>query len=441
MVLVALLSLALLPGCESVFGKEEGTRGALPGKRENVFSTERSLKSDATAGADAAEITVPEMRDRAEWTGPGGGAPRAYGNLALSMPVTRVWSSSIGEGADDKKALIAQPVVAEGKIFAIDSAAAVIALNAGDGAPLWRAQIPDPPVDDEDLNGSGLAYADGKIVATTSYGHVAALDAESGKILWQKQLPAPVRAAPAVDETHAYVTTTGNVVYSLSLADGAIGWRRAGVEENAALLGMAAPLPEGEIVVVPFSSGQLLGLRKLNGGTVWEENMARAVPAEGSLPAMSDIQGQLLLANRKLYAASHSGRMVALNPFTGRRLWESDAGSTSMPWLAGGTLYVLTVENQLAALSADDGRVIWVTDLPRYVDPDNRTDPVLWTGPLMAGGQLWIASSRGELRGVNPGNGKETASIDAGAPVYVPMLAAGGALYVLEDDGTLSAYR
>src|SRR5262249_53368533 len=160
-----------------------------------------------------------------------------------------------------------------------------------------------------------------------NYGNIAVLDASSGRILWQRLLPSPIRSAPIVDGDRIYVTTTTNVVYSLFLQDGSIGWNHQGVEETAGLMGMAAPLPYGEVVIVPFSSGQVLALRKLNGGPAWEGNLASAPPTEGTLPAMSDIQGEPVLDNNRLYVASHSGRLVAIEARSGQRLWENDAGS------------------------------------------------------------------------------------------------------------------
>jgi outer membrane protein assembly factor BamB len=267
------------------------------------------------------------------------------------------------------------------------------------------------------------------------------MEASSGQVLWQKQLPAPIRSAPVAEDNQVYVTTTANVVYSLSLADGSIGWSHQGVEETAALMGMAPPLPHGEIVITPFSSGQVKALRKLNGGGLWEENLASITSTEGTLPAMSDIQGPPVLDRGRLYVASHSGRLLKLEARSGQRLWETDAGSTEMPWLAGDVLFVLTIENQLAAVSADDGRVYWVEDLPRYVDPEDRTDPILWTGPVLAGGKLWLANSQGDLVTFDPNTGKEVNRRGVSSKVYIPLLAVGHTLYVLSDNGRLTAFR
>jgi outer membrane protein assembly factor BamB len=156
---------------------------------------------------------------------------------------------------------------------------------------------------------------------------------------------------------------------------------------------------------------------------------------------MSDIQGDVVMENGKLYVAGHSGRLAAIDARLGQRLWEAEAGSTSMPWIAGDTIYVLTIENQLAALSKTDGRVRWAVDLPRFVDMEDRTDPILWTAPVLAGGKLWVASSQGKLHSFDPRTGKELGDRSVGSAVYLSPIIANRTLYILSDDGTLTAYK
>jgi outer membrane protein assembly factor BamB len=156
---------------------------------------------------------------------------------------------------------------------------------------------------------------------------------------------------------------------------------------------------------------------------------------------MADIQGQPVLDNGKIYAASHSGFLAALDLRSGRHVWESDAGSVQTPWLAGKTLFVLTTENQLVALSAEDGKTIWAQNLPRYVDPENRTEVILWTGPVLASGKLWLGSSQGELRSFNPEDGDELDTLTGFSPIYLPPVIANRTLYVLDDSGKLMALK
>lgn len=437
-VALLLACLLLLGGCESIFGKSSGKRGALAGKRQDVFVADSTLKADAEL--KAVPVEIPAATEQADWPMAGGSLTRVLGNLALSDQPREVWSVSIGKGSQDENALLAMPVVADGKVFTVDSEGVVSAFSAKDGGKLWDRTVPDQRGEEDVIAGSGLAYEQGKLLVTTNFGHILSLDAATGKSQWQRMLQNPLRSAPVVADGRIYVVSTGNVLYDLSFTDGSVGWSHAGIQETALFLGMASPTVSGDLVIAPYSSGEVFSLRRLNGRLVWEDNLA-STKRSGTLPAMADIQAQPVVDGEKIYLTSHSGRFVALDARSGARLFEADVGAVQTPTVAGNSIFLLNTENQLTALSRENGHPRWVVDLQRYEDPDNRTVLVIWSGPVLAGGQLWLTNSLGQLKGFDPISGKEKFSLDIDAPCYLPPIVAGKTLYVLNDEGTLLAFR
>ena len=59
----------------------------------------------------------------------------------------------------------------------------------------------------------------------------------------------------------------------------------------------------------------------------------------------------------------------------------------------------------------------------------------------MAGGTLFVAGTKGRVIEINPRNGEKLDQWDAGDDISIAPIVAEGALYILNDDGTLSAYR
>ena len=57
-------------------------------------------------------------------------------------------------------------------------------------------------------------------------------------------------------------------------------------------------------------------------------------------------------------------------------------------------------------LSRDDGRVAWVTDLPRWENPEKQKDPITWWGPLLAGDRLVVAGTNQQALSVSPYTGE-----------------------------------
>ncbi len=126
--------------------------------------------------------------------------------------------------------------------------------------------------------------------------------------------------------------------------------------------------------------------------------------------------------------------------FPGQRVWQKDIGSAEMPWSAGANVFVITTEQQLVALTRQNGDIRWVTQLTRHKD-DDKDKPIVWTGPILAGGRLIAASSGGGLIEADPQDGKVLKTTDLPGPVFIPPLVAANTLFILTQKGDLVAYR
>jgi outer membrane protein assembly factor BamB len=104
--------------------------------------------------------------------------------------------------------------------------------------------------------------------------------------------------------------------------------------------------------------------------------------------------------------------------------------SIQQPWVAGSTVFVVDTGGQLLALSRKDGKTRWIVKLP---------GAKTWSGPVLAGGNLWLTSSTGRLVGVDAGTGKIVQNQDLGQPIYIAPVVAGGRMYVLTDKAKLIA--
>jgi outer membrane protein assembly factor BamB len=427
----------VLAGCGSGgwFGGEEEKR--LPGQRLSVLQLDRRVEADPRL-ADVA-VRLPDAVANEAWAQAGGRPDHAMGHLALAPSPREVWRADIGDGTSGERVLMSRPVVAQGRVYAMDTEYDVVALDAATGRQVWRVSIESERESGEAIGG-GLAFAEGRIYATTGSGELVALDAGSGAVLWRKPLGAPVRAAPTVAGGRAFVVTVDNRLLAHSARDGAPLWNHTGIFETAALLGGPSPAVEGGIVLAPYSSGELFALRVENGRVAWSESLT-PLRRTGALASLADIRGMPVVDRGLVLATSHSGRTVAIDLRSGGRAWEQQVGGVNTPWAAGDFVFLLTADQEVLAITRQAGRVRWVSQLDRFEDPEDRTGPILWSGPVLAGGRLWLTSSDGRLVGLSAENGQvaERRQIPGGA--LMPPVVAGNTLYVLTDDGTLVAFR
>jgi len=139
--------------------------------------------------------------------------------------------------------------------------------------------------------------------------------------------------------------------------------------------------------------------------------------------------------------ASSGGVTMAIDMRSGRRVWERVIASRESPCICGDWVFLLSSQEVLLALRRADGRVKWAAELPRWRDPQRRRDPVVWTGPLLAGDRLIVAGSLGEALALSPYTGEVLGRQRLGSGCSVPPVAADGTVVFLSDDATVVALR
>lgn len=436
-IVASLAATLVLAGCGAGDFFGEDAEVPLPGERISVLLNDQGLKSDP-ALADV-PIVLPRPYVNAFWAQPGGNAAKALGHVAAEDALSEVWSVSIGSGGDDETSLLTQPLVVGDTILVLDSEAHLRALNAANGSERWHRDLRPEEEDDAVYPGGIVADAE-NVYAATGFGEAIAFSIADGSERWRVRLPGPVRGAPAIVDGRLFAVTLENRTVALSTADGARLWEHQGITEVASLLGGAAPAAAGSTVLVPYSSGQLFALRVETGRVVWLENLS-SLRALDAISRLSDIRGNPVIDGDLALAVSHAGRMAAIDMRSGRRVWERSIGSTHMPWVAGEYVFVVSLTGEAVALTRRDGRVRWVHRLPRFEDPEDKTDPIQYAGPVLVGDRLLLGSSDGYVYAVSPYSGKLLGRIEVGDPVYVAPIVAGGTVYVLSNDAQLRAYR
>ena len=433
-VLVAALALS---GCNVLKpAKKHGTPTL--GERIPVLNFE----TRAVAEAEVQDLTVvlPAAQANADWAQPGGSAAKANGHLALPDSLSPAWSASIGKGSSATRRLNSSPVAMGGRVYTMDTAGDVRAFDAKTGRIDWQARIGMPKKNDNAAFGGGVSGGSGRVFATTGYGIVAAFDAATGAELWRQTMATPLRGAPSVEGNRIYVTTQDNQLFALSAEKGETLWNVAGTVEVAGLLGAGAPAVALETVVVGFSSGELNALRAENGRTVWADALARTGRST-AMAALSDIDASPVIDRGRVYAIGHGGRMAALELATGQRVWERNFAGVSTPWVAGDFIFIVTLEGEVVCLTRSEGKVRWVLQLPHFNNAKKKSDPIRWSGPVLATDRLLIAGSNKQLVTVSPYTGKLVSTVKLSSPAYLPPIVAGNAAYLLTDDGKLTAYR
>ena len=385
-------------------------------------------------------VALPGVQAGAPWTQRAGTARHVPPHGALRPVPALAFAVDIGAGNSLRARITAAPVVADGRVFAMDAAGRLSAVSTG-GAKLWSVSLA-PPGARSAHSGGGLAYGDGRVYATTGHGEVVAVGAADGAILWRQSLDAPASGAPATEGGTVYATGRDGAAWAIDGRTGRVVWQFPGLPARSGALGTAAPGVDGATVLFPFASGEIVAARRKDGTPVWTASVSGERLGRGT-GSISDITGDPVIVGGTAYVANVGGRTAAISMADGRRIWTANEGAQGPVLALGGALFLVTDQGRLVRLDAGTGVPVWAVDMPNYVTPNpNRRSRIYANfGPVLAGGRLAVASGDGNLRLFDPASGTLTASVAIqGGAASAPALS-GGALYVVSNKGQLLAFR
>ncbi len=461
-VLASLIAASLLvSGCSTFDFMDSWFSGTskskLKGERISVMTADESLKSDPEMAS--VKVVLPRPYVNGEWPNPGGYASNAMYHLAAPGAFKKIWEADVGQGSTSESRLTAPPVVAGGRVFVLDAAATVHALDARDGTELWSASLAPKGGDTSWLNtlslgmfgednrtdptkgfGGGLAFDKGRLFATSGFGQVVAFSAQNGGRLWRTDLGVPIVNAPTVNGGRVFVSSEDNHFVALAQNDGRKLWDHQGISEAAGILSSTSAAVAGEFVIVPYTSGELYAIRVQNGRPAWNDMLTRSGQVT-ALSELDDIAGRPVVDRDMVFAISHSGLMAAISLSTGDRVWTRDIGGIQTPWAAGDFVYVLTTDSQLICLQRKDGRVKWIAQLDRWENPETKDGAVVWAGPVLVSNRLIIVSNTGAIAAISPYTGKELGRDEFEGGSMIAPVVANGTLYLLTKHAKLMALK
>ncbi len=434
-ILCVLFALLILSSCST---SDPNNRDTIEGDRISVLTFEQTLTADPQLAT--LQVTLPLPYRNENWAQAGGNMQHILHHLEISDNPERLWNRDIGAGSTGRRALVAEPVVKDGVLYAMDASSRISALNADTGRELWNRKYDMEGETNKLGYGGGVTVGDNALYFVTGYGHFGALNLNDGSEIWVTEIGVPMRGSPTYADGRVFGVTHDNHIFALDANTGDIIWDEVGIAENAGLAGNASPAVIGNTVIVSYSSGEVYAMRVENGRVLWTDTLSR----QGQLTAMAslrDIDGHPGVYDGNVYLVSHSGRMVAVNINSGVRLWEQNIGSEHTPWVVGDFIFVVTTDSEVVCVTRRDGRIRWITQLERFADPDIRKEPVSWSGPVVASDRVIVTSSHGYAVTLSPYTGQVTGGMRLPDNSTMGPIVSNGTLYFLVEDGEIIAMR
>lgn len=188
------------------------------------------------------------------------------------------------------------PVLVDGVVYSGQDNGKVVALRAGDGAPLWEQTL---SVGDGRTEIDRLQDVDGEIVVAENVvyaagyrGQTGALIAQTGRPLWTHELSS--FSGVALSASQIYVSDADSNVIALDLRSGSSEWKQDALKYRW----LSAPAVQGDNVVVGDLEGYVHWLAisdgKLTGRQRLSKNPIQAAPlVVGDMVYVEDIYGEI----------------------------------------------------------------------------------------------------------------------------------------------------
>ncbi|MDR1375299.1 MAG: PQQ-binding-like beta-propeller repeat protein [Holosporaceae bacterium] len=423
--LAVVLSLLFLGGCSS--------KETLLGAREELIVAEMG-EEEILNKLDTSPVISDPSKDNDDYPQAFFNAAHCYAPLKLSLSPTKVWSSSLDFESSQFIIMTATPVIADGKVFCIDAGGIIYALNQKTGERLWR--VSTTIVGKDGQIGGAIAYNAGRIIATSSFSECFALDAESGKILWRIKLPAACKGdGITISNKKAFISCSNSSLQVVDISSGKILWSHSGMVSDSTYIGSSGAAVVDGVVYLSYPSGEVYALLEETGAAIWDA-MTSKFSLTNVSRAFAHPRACSVVNDGVVYISAANGQTSAFNAKTGKLIWKNDFGSAQTPIVSGNSIFIFNAKSELVCLNKENGRKRWNTLLT--ADEEHISD---WYGMALLKDNLLMISPLGRMMFVSIYDGKVKKVLDLDDGVSVNPAIADGAIYLLMNEGSVSAYR
>ena len=363
--------------------------------------------------------------------------PAKLVNFEAEADVDRVWRVKVGRGLGRKYVRLA-PVVIADRVYAADGYGQVVAVDRFSGQQVWAASIGEPDDGpfydiydrrDPSFVAGGIGAGEGRVLLGTTGGEVVALDAGDGSELWRAQVSSEVLCRPAAADGVVVAQTVDGRLVALEADDGEQRWSYDSQVPLLTLRGTSSPVILGGLVFAGFGDGSVSAVAKDNGAPIWKQ---RIMLPQGrtELDRLVDVDGMPIFADGLLYAVSYQGRLKALGAQDGSVIWDIEASSHLDLAEGYGQIYMVSSDGVVTAVGQTTAAIVWEQDALR-----NRQ----LTSPIAFGNYLLVGDADGYLHVLAQSDGRFLARRKLDGGLRSAMAEADGVVFVLTNKGRLEA--
>jgi outer membrane protein assembly factor BamB len=403
------------------------------GKRESILLLDKKLHENSNL--KNIKINIPKQSSNSSWTMSNINENVINNqNLSLDPNLKKTKTIRLEKFSSHSEFEQLAPIIHNNILYIINNHEAK-AYNLENGKIIWSKKLLSSESSNKEIYGGGLFLDNNILYITSGQKDVLALNSENGEIMWQYHLSNIARSIPFVASGALYVIAIDNKLYAINKNNGSLIWMHEGSIEAISTIKSPSIAFSHDIVIVPYTSGDVFFLRAQDAAELMQVNLAfNQIIGQGF--AIKDIDSTPLVNGDQVFLINNEGSILCINMLDGQILWKQEISGYKNIWLAGDFLYVTNDNGNIISLYKKTGEIKWVNQID--IDPKKQ---LTLHGPLMAGDRLIISLSNGDIHEISPYDGSNINVIHIDEKISNFPIIANSQLIALTSKGNLSFWQ
>lgn len=268
-----------------------------------------------------------------------------------------IWHAATGAGAEEQYLFLHPLILKEiGVTVSRDGVLIVTNLTSGDY---------EQDIELDTTISAGIGGNEELWLLASRDAYVIAVDGQQRIERWRTRVSSEVLARPKIYKDSVIVRTIDGKIISLDSSTGKIRWQYQRAIPDLTLRGTSEPVIIRDKIIAGLADGRLIAISPDDGSVIWD--VALAIPSGRSeIQRLIDIDGNVEIYGRVLYAASFQGRVAAIDITRGQFLWAKDFSTHTGVVVDEKTLYSSDENGHIWALDRLNGATLWKQDKLAY---------------------------------------------------------------------------
>ena len=183
--------------------------------------------------------------------------------------------------------------------------------------------------------------------------------------------------------------------------NGNLIWEHQGIQSSTSLLGQPKVAVDGNLVLLPYSNGDIFALNLTNGAEIWRQSAVNIEQSE-TTNSFTDIDANPVMLKNLIVIASTSGKVLAFNKKNGNQVWQQYLNTTQTPLINGNSIYVIHNNKEVVNLDTKNGKVRWIYE----IEKEFLHEEGIWLTPVLINSKLVLVGGDRSLIVLSAINGK-----------------------------------